>query len=60
MYYPSPYERLVSNYKHVNTDLIKRFIEYFDCEKALSYLDVNKQVSVFNDTIMSFLKTFSA
>ena len=44
-FYPSPYKWLVTI---SNTDLIKRAI---DLEKSLSNLDVNKQVSVFNETL---------
>ena len=38
--------------------LIKRAIELFDWEKSLSNLDVNKQVSVFNETIMNIFENF--
>ena len=53
-FYPPPYKRLVWHYQQANTDLIKRAIELFDWEKSFSNLDVNKQVSVFNETIIKF------
>ena len=40
------------------TDLIKRAIELFDWEKSLFNLDVNKQVSVFSETIMNIFGNF--
>ena len=58
VFYPPPYKRLVWHYQQANTDLIKRAIELFDWEKSLSNLDVNKQVSVFNETIMNIFENF--
>ena len=58
IFYPPPYKRLVWHYQQANTDLIKRAIEMFDWEKSLSNLDVNKQVSVFNETIMNIFENF--
>ena len=55
--YPPPYKGLVWHYQQTNTDLIKRAIELFDWE-SLSNLDVNKQVSIFNETIMNIFKNF--
>ena len=42
-----------------NTDLNKREIELFDWEKRISSLNVNKQVSVFNETIMNVFENFT-
>ena len=58
IFYPPPYKRLVWHYQQANTDLIKRATELFDWEKSLSNLDVNKQVSVFNETIMNIFENF--
>ena len=44
--------------QQADTKLIKRVIELFDWEKSLSNLDVNKQVSVFKEAIMSIFKNF--
>ena len=57
VFYPPPYKRLVW-YQQANTDLIKRAIELFDWEKSLFNLDVNKQVSVFSETIMNIFGNF--
>ena len=52
-FYPLPYKRLVWHYQQANTDFIKQVIELFNWEKNLSNNDVNKQVSVFNESIMN-------
>ena len=58
IFYPAPYKQLVWHYQQTNTDFIKRAIELFDWEKSLSNLNVNKQVSVFNETIMNIFENF--
>ena len=50
--------RLVWHYQQANTDIIKQTIELLDWEKGLSNLDMNKQVSVFNKTIMNIFENF--
>ena len=52
IFYPPPYKRLVWHYQQANTDLIKRAIELLNWEKSLSNLDMNKQGSIFNETII--------
>ena len=39
--------------------LYKKTINLFDWESLLNNLDVNKQVSVFNETIMNFMSNFA-
>ena len=56
VFYSPPYKRLVWHYQQPNTDLIKRAIELFDWEKSLSKHEVNKQVSVFNETIINIFE----
>ena len=56
-YYP-PYMWLVWHYQQANTDLAKQAIELFDWKRSLSYLGMNKQVSVFNETIMNTFEIF--
>ena len=55
---PSSYKWLVWYYQQAHTDLIKRAIELFYCGKSLFHLDVNKQVSVFKETIMNIFENF--
>ena len=57
-FYPHAYKRLVWHYQQTDTDLIKRATELLDREKSLSNLDVNKEVSVFNETIMNIFENF--
>ena len=41
-----------------NSDRIKRAVDLFDWESALTDLDVNEQVPVFNDTITIIMSHF--
>ena len=58
IFYPPPYERTVWHFKHASSNHIKRAIDIFDWESALSYIDANNQVSVFNSTILNFVSNF--
>ena len=52
IFYLPSYKQLIWHYQQANSDLIKWAIGLFDCEKSISNLDVNIQVSVFNKTII--------
>ena len=54
VFYP-PYERTVWHFSRTNSGHIKKAIHPFDWESSLNNLDVNEQVSVFNETIMNFV-----
>ena len=41
-----------------NSDHIKKAINLFDWETSLDNLDVNEQVSVFNETIVIIMSNF--
>ena len=41
-FYSPPIWKLVWHYKHANTDLTTRAMEYFSWQKALSNLDINR------------------
>ena len=56
--YPPPYEREIWHYQKTNIDLIKRAINSFDWEKAFSNIDVDKTISIFNQTIINILCNF--
>ena len=58
IYYPPPYERTVWYYKNVTADLIRRAIDLFDFHKVLHINDVNKQVSIFSDTLTNIMQNF--
>ena len=53
--YPPTNERKVWDFKHANSDHIKREIDIFDWESALNYIDANDQVSVFNLAILNIV-----
>ena len=56
--YPPPYEREIWHYQKANNDLIKRAINSFDQEEAFSNIDIDKMVSIFNQTIINILYNF--
>ena len=56
--HPPPYERETWHYQKGNINFIKRAINSFDWEKAFSNIDVDKMVSIFNQTIINILCNF--
>ena len=58
VFYPPPYERTVCHFSRENSDHIKRAINLFHWESLLNNLDVNEQVSSFNETIMNIMSNF--
>ena len=58
IFYPPPYERVVWHYQDANNDLIQRSISQFNWERAFSNKGVNKQISIFNETILNIMKNF--
>ena len=58
IYYLPPYERIVWYYNRANADLIRRAIDLFDWDKVLRFNDVDKQVSIFSDTLMNIMQNF--
>ena len=52
IFYP-PYERNVWHYKQANIELIRQAIDNFDWNRALDNVNPNRQVSIFNDTILN-------
>ena len=55
---PTPYERVVWYYQDANNDLIQCSISHFNWERAFSNEGVNKQISIFNETILNIMKNF--
>ena len=49
------YERLVCDYKSTNTQLLNRTIETINWEKLLEYKNVNKQLYLFNKTMLNIV-----
>ena len=56
--YPPPYSREVWHYREADTDLIRRAISKFNGEKAFYKTNVNKKVSIFNETILNILSNY--
>ena len=44
--------------KLANSDCIYRAIANFDWEKAFHNVDVNKQVMLFNETVLNIIRNF--
>ena len=55
--YPPPYSK-VWHYREANTDLIRRRISNFNWEKAFYNTNVNKKLSIFNETILNVLSNY--
>ena len=55
---PPPYERHIWHYTRGNVDLIKSAINLFDWASAFRNVDVNKQVDIFNTTLLNIFKNF--
>ena len=58
VYLPPPYDREVWSYDRAEEEFINRAISLFDWESALSPLDTNKQVKLFNETLLNILRNF--
>ena len=58
IFYPPPYERVVWHYQDANNDLIQRSISQFNWKRAFSNKGVNKQISIFNETILNTMTNF--
>ena len=58
IYYPPPFEREVWHYQKADSILIRRAIYEFSWKRALSNLNVDEQVTVFNRTILNIMKNF--
>ena len=58
MFYPPPYERVVWHCQDANNDIIQRSISQFNWERAFYNKDVNKQISVFNETLLNIMIDF--
>ena len=55
IFYTPHYERTVWNYKHANTDHIKKTVCDFNWERFFANKNVNKMANIFNETISNVL-----
>ena len=58
IYYPPQYYREVWHYDDANTELIRRAVDYFNCQKAFLNKNVNEKVNIFNETFLNILRNF--
>ena len=56
--YPPPYEQLVWDYRKANIDNIKNSIKSVNWEFLLNNKTVNRQVAIFNETILNIFSNF--
>ena len=56
--YPSPYQRLVWNFKISNNGAIKSAIELVDWNFLFSHKNVHEQVVIFNQTLMNIFSNY--
>ena len=58
VYYPTPYKRLIWDYKKANIDAINLTIKSFNRENPFNGKDSNSQVELFNKTLMNIFCNF--
>ena len=58
IFYQASYERVVWHYQDANSDLIQRSTFQFNWERAFSNKGDNKQISIFNETILNIMTNF--
>ena len=58
IFYSPSYEGTARHFSRANSDHIKRAINLLDWESLLNNLDVNEQVSAFNETTMNIMSNF--
>ena len=58
VFYAPAYKREVRHYKLANTDCIQGLIANFDREKVFHNVDANKQVMLFNETVLNIIRNF--
>ena len=56
--YPPPNKRVVWYYQDANNDLIQWSIFQFNFERTFSNKDVNKQISIVNETVPNIMTNF--
>ena len=57
--YPPPYEHLVWDYNRANVEGIKKSIESVNWEVIFNNKSVHKQLSIFNEILMSIFSNFT-
>ena len=57
--YPPPYERLVWDYRKANIESIQKSVKSVNCKTLFNNRTVNRQVSIFNETIINIFSNFA-
>ena len=55
---PPPYERHIWHFKKADADSIRRAIELFNWNQVFSNINVDKQVDIFNSTLLNIFQNF--
>ena len=58
IYYPPPFPREIWHYKQANSELVRRAISSFKCDRTFLNTNVNEKVSIFTSTVMNILSNF--
>ena len=58
IYCPPTYKRTVCNYKRANTEIIRRFIDQFECLKSLSDVNVNEKFYFLTKKLLTIIQYF--
>ena len=58
IHYPPPYLRDFWYYQDANTNLIRRAIAMFDCNRAFVNINLNEKVFILNKNILNILSNF--
>ena len=56
--YPPPYERIIWDYKHANTESINQAINTFDWENLFQGKHVDEQLFCLNNTLLNIFKNY--
>ena len=56
--YPPLYERLVWNYKNVDSQSFNKAIEMLNSEKLFQNKNINDQLKLFNETIVNIVSNY--
>ena len=56
--YSPPYQRLIWDYKKVDSEKIRKALDSVNWEKLFSKKDIDVQVTVFNETILNVFRNY--
>ena len=56
--YPSPYKRLIWDYKKTDSEKIRKALDWVNWESLFNNKDVNTQVSILNETVLNVFSNY--